>query len=61
MSAALLVMTVLAAAVPAEAGPKVGEVLPAFEAVDQDGRRRSFESLRGSRGLVLVFFRSADW
>jgi len=42
-------------------GPAVGDRLPAFEAVDQDGRARNFESLRGARGLVLLFFRSADW
>jgi hypothetical protein len=42
-------------------GPAVGDRLPAFEALDQDGRSRGFESLRGPQGLVLVFFRSADW
>jgi cytochrome oxidase Cu insertion factor (SCO1/SenC/PrrC family) len=42
-------------------GPAVGDRLPAFEAVDQDGRPCTFESLRGPKGLVLLFFRSADW
>jgi cytochrome oxidase Cu insertion factor (SCO1/SenC/PrrC family) len=42
-------------------GPAVGERLPAFELADQAGVVRNFESLRGSRGLVLVFFQSADW
>jgi len=42
-------------------GPPVGATLPTFEAPDQDGRRRSFESLRGTNGLLLVFSRSADW
>jgi hypothetical protein len=42
-------------------GPAVGERLPAFEAVDQRGRAHTFASLRGPKGLVLVFFRSADW
>lgn len=46
---------------PQTLGPKVGEVLPAFEAVDQDGRTRDFASLKGPSGLVFVFFRSADW
>jgi cytochrome oxidase Cu insertion factor (SCO1/SenC/PrrC family) len=46
---------------PFDPGPAVGERLPAFEAVDQDGRPRTFESLRGPKGLVLLFFRSADW
>ncbi len=42
-------------------GPAIGEKIPAFQAVDQHGRRRSFEDLRGPRGLVLMFVRSADW
>ncbi len=46
---------------PATLGPAVGQPIPRFEARDQDGRRRDFESLAGPNGLVLVFFRSADW
>jgi hypothetical protein len=46
---------------PFDPGPAVGDRLPAFEAVDQSGRTRTFTSLRGPKGLVLVFFRSADW
>ena len=42
-------------------GPRVGERLPGFEARDQDGRPRDLASLMGPSGLVLVFFRSADW
>jgi len=30
-------------------------------AKDQDGITQSFETLRGEKGLVLVFVRSADW
>jgi hypothetical protein len=39
----------------------VGEKIPSFEAVDQSGRRQTFESLRGPNGLLLLFYRSADW
>ncbi len=46
---------------PSALGPGIGERLPAFEAVDQHGRPQSFETLVGPNGLVLVFFRSADW
>jgi hypothetical protein len=42
-------------------GPAVGSKIPAFEAVDQNGKRQSFESLRGPKGLALLFVRSADW
>jgi cytochrome oxidase Cu insertion factor (SCO1/SenC/PrrC family) len=46
---------------PSTLGPSVGQPLPAFEARDQHGRMRDFASLKGPSGLVLVFFRSADW
>jgi hypothetical protein len=42
-------------------GPAVGEPIPRFEATDQHGEVRSFENLRGPKGLVLTFVRSADW
>jgi len=46
---------------PATLGPRVGDPLPTFSLVDQDGRARDFASLVGPKGLVLVVFRSADW
>lgn len=46
---------------PPEIGPAVGAPLPAFEARDQDGRLRTFSDLKGPSGLVLLFYRSADW
>ncbi len=42
-------------------GPKVGEALPAFTLSDHTGTPRDFASLSGPKGLVLVFYRSADW
>jgi hypothetical protein len=42
-------------------GPAVGERLPGFELADPQGRVQTFETLKGPRGLVLVFFQSADW
>jgi cytochrome oxidase Cu insertion factor (SCO1/SenC/PrrC family) len=39
----------------------VGTTAPAFTSVDQDGRERSLDSLCGRDGVVLLFFRSADW
>jgi len=46
---------------PAGLGPKVGQVLPPFALEDQHGASRDLVSLTGPKGLVLVFFRSADW
>ena len=42
-------------------GPQAGERVPDFTLTDQQGRSRTLASLLGPRGLVLVFFRSADW
>jgi hypothetical protein len=42
-------------------GPAVGEKIPPFEAVDQNGRIRDFDSIKGPNGALLLFYRSADW
>ena len=42
-------------------GPEVGQKIPAFSAVDQTGRIRNFDSLKGPKGFVLFFNRSVDW
>jgi len=60
----LLLLTLAAQApalAPPELGPSLGQPLPALAAPDQDGRTRDFASLAGPKGLLLVFFRSADW
>ena len=42
-------------------GPQVGARVPDFTLNDQHGQPRTLTSLLGPRGLMLVFFRSADW
>jgi cytochrome oxidase Cu insertion factor (SCO1/SenC/PrrC family) len=42
-------------------GLEIGEKAPAFILTDQFGREQSKETLKGSNGTVLLFFRSADW
>jgi len=42
-------------------GPPAGAIAPGFSLPDQSGQRRTLESLMQPHGLVLVFFRSADW
>ena len=42
-------------------GPKIGETLPGFSLRDQGGQVHSLKSLLGSKGAIIVFFRSADW
>ena len=42
-------------------GPQVGTRVPDFSLPDQRGQVRSLQSLAGPKGLMLVFYRSADW
>ena len=48
-------------AVSASVGLPVGEKVPPFTLRDQFDRPQSNETLRGSNGTILLFFRSADW
>jgi hypothetical protein len=50
-----------AAAISAPIGLEVGEKAPAFSAPDQFGHQQSNETLKGPKGTILLFFRSADW
>ena len=42
-------------------GLEIGQQAPAFALRDQFGYERSDQTLKGSKGTVLLFFRSADW
>jgi len=42
-------------------GPQVGQQVPDYSLVDQNGKTWTRTSLRGSKGAILVFVRSADW
>jgi hypothetical protein len=42
-------------------GLAVGQRAPAFSMRDQFGRVQTLETLKGTNGTVLLFFRSADW
>lgn len=42
-------------------GPGIGAHIPEFSAADQDGKAQTFASVRGTRGAVIYFHRSADW
>ena len=45
----------------AHIGLPVGVKAPAFALRDQFDRAQSNETLRGAKGTILLFFRSADW
>jgi len=42
-------------------GLAVGQKAPAFSLHDEFGREQTLDSLKGTNGTVLLFFRSADW
>ena len=42
-------------------GREIGQQAPAFALMDQFGHEQSNKTLKGPRGTVLLFFRSADW
>jgi len=42
-------------------GLNFGEKAPAFSARDQFGGEQNLTTLKGPKGTVLLFFRSADW
>jgi peroxiredoxin len=42
-------------------GIAVGQQIPSLAANDQSGHPQTFESLRGPKGLLILFSRSADW
>jgi len=42
-------------------GLAVGQKAPAFSVHDQFGGVQTLDSLKGTNGTVLLFFRSADW
>jgi hypothetical protein len=42
-------------------GLAVGQKAPAFSVHDQFGHLQTLDTLKGPKGTVLLFFRSADW
>jgi hypothetical protein len=46
---------------PMAIGLAVGQKAPAFSIRDQFGHVQTLDTLKGSNGTVLLFFRSADW
>lgn len=61
MFRALVMMAALLAAPVMAAIPVVGQRAPALVAADLTGKARTIASVRGEKGTVLVFFRSASW
>jgi peroxiredoxin len=63
LAALALVLAPLPAAAqaPKDLGVAVGTMSPAVTGTTQDGQAATFASLKGEKGLVIAFVRSADW
>jgi hypothetical protein len=46
---------------PMAIGLEVGQKAPDFSLHDEFGKVQTLETLKGTNGTVLLFFRSADW
>lgn len=46
---------------PIEMGPALNKAAPAIHVLDINDQSASIEQLSGEKGVILVFFRSADW
>jgi hypothetical protein len=46
---------------PFSPGIKIGNKIPDFRLADQVRRLHDFSTLCGREGLVIIFYRSADW
>ena len=57
----VLLVTTLSFGVQQTAGVPTGKSAPSFRARDQFGKEQTLSSLMGPNGVVLLFFRSADW
>ncbi len=42
-------------------GIGVGQKIPPFKSIDQNGKTWDFDSIKGPKGAVILFHRSADW
>jgi len=44
-----------------QVGIAEGQIAPPFKAADQFGHEQTNQTIAGKNGMVLLFFRSADW
>ena len=57
----LVLLGALALAAQGMPGIPAGKLAPPFRARDQFANQQTLSSLMGPNGVVLLFFRSADW
>ena len=42
-------------------GTLIGEKIPPFSGFGQNGKKWDFDSIKGPKGALILFYRSADW
>jgi peroxiredoxin len=57
----LTVNNVFAAQKSVSVGPELGTIAPAITVTNDQGKNETIQSLSAEKGLVILFFRSADW
>ena len=59
---ATIMAAVIFIAAPAHAQTDVGSTIPhSFDLIDQQEQKQNFDTLKGEKGLVVFFVRSAEW
>lgn len=62
LSLALVVYQVCGKApIPKEVGVTLNSQAPEVSVIDTQGKEQTIKQLTGEKGLILIFFRSADW
>ena len=61
LSLSFLMTPAVAQAVSIDVGPSVGAKAPALHVIDKNQQAGSIADLSAEKGLIVLFFRSADW
>ena len=61
LSNLLIINNALATQKSLPIGPDIGTKAPEITVVNQLEKKETIQSLSNEKGLILVFFRSADW
>jgi peroxiredoxin len=61
LSLTLLSLPSFAKSVSIDVGPTVGDKAPSLTVIDKNKKSVSIDDLTAEKGLIILFFRSADW
>jgi peroxiredoxin len=61
LSLTLFSIPSFATSVSIDVGPKVGDKAPSLTVIDHNNKTMNIDELTADKGLIILFFRSADW